>query len=53
MVMVVTFFVTEIEILRIKHGKRKTVETLITEEALLLAKCLRNERKAWIPRLVR
>ena len=26
-----------------KHGKRQTLETLINEEALLLAKYLRNE----------
>ena len=42
-----------IEIPRIyKHGKRQTLDTLITEEALLLAKYLRNERKKWIPRLL-
>jgi len=33
-------------------GKRQTVETLINEEALLLAKFLRDERKTWIPRIV-
>jgi hypothetical protein len=36
---------------RIKVGKRQTVDTLISEEALLLAKYLRNERKDWIPRI--
>ena len=40
-----------VEIPRIKHGKRQTLDTLITEEALLLAKFLRNERKQWKPRL--
>jgi CRISPR-associated protein Cas1 len=45
-----TFFETVVEIPRIKHGKRQTVETLIDEEALLLAKYLRNEKQMWIPR---
>ena len=40
-----------VEVPRIRIGNRQTVETLINEEALLLAKFLRNERKAWIPRL--
>jgi len=31
--------------------KRQTIETLINEEALLLAKFLRDERKEWTPRL--
>jgi len=35
---------------RIKHGNRQTIDTLIREEALLLAKYLRHERKEWIPR---
>jgi hypothetical protein len=41
-----------VEIHRIKHGKRQTFDTLISEEALLLAKFLRNERKEWFPRIV-
>jgi len=45
------FFERTVEIPRIKHGQRQTLETLINEEALLLAKYLRNERSAWIPRL--
>ena len=44
-------FKRQIEIPRIKHGKRQTLDTLINEEALLLAKFLRNERKEWNPRL--
>jgi hypothetical protein len=32
-------------------GKRQTIETLISEEALLLAKFLRDERQTWIPRI--
>ena len=44
-------FKRQIEIPRIKHGKRQTLDTLITEEALLLAKFLRNEKKEWVPRI--
>jgi len=44
-------FESEIEIPRIRHGKKQTFETLISEEALLLAKFLRKERKEWNPRL--
>jgi len=40
-----------VKIPRIKHGKKQTLDTLINEEALLLAKFLRSERKDWIPRL--
>ena len=36
---------------RIKHGKRQTLDTLISEEAFLLAKHLRNEKKEWEPRI--
>jgi len=35
----------------IKVGKRQTLDTLISEEALLFDKYLRNQRKDWIPRL--
>jgi hypothetical protein len=44
-------FRRKVEILRIRHGKKQTLETLINEEALLLAKFLRNERKEWKPRI--
>ena len=40
-----------VEVPRIRIGKRQTVETLINEEALLLAKFLRKERKTWRPRV--
>ena len=40
-----------VEVPRIRHGRRQTLETLINEEVLLFAKYLRNERKAWTPRL--
>jgi len=45
------FFVSSVEIPRIKVGKRQTIDTLINEEALLLAKYLRNEKKKWNPRI--
>lgn len=45
------FFESEVEIPRIRHGKKQTFETLINEEAYLLAKFLRNEKKEWNPRI--
>jgi CRISPR-associated protein Cas1 len=39
-----------VDVERIKHGNRQTIDTLISEEALLFAKYLRNERPNWIPR---
>ena len=39
-----------IDVPRIRHGSRQTLETLINEEALLLAKYLRDENNQWIPR---
>ena len=44
-------FDRKVEVPRIKHGKRQTLDTLICEEALLLAKYLRGERNSWVPRL--
>jgi hypothetical protein len=41
-----------VKIPRIRHGKKQTLDTLISEEALLFAKYLRNERKEWIPRII-
>jgi CRISPR-associated protein Cas1 len=43
-------FETVVEIPRIRYGNRQTFETLISEEALLLAKYVRKERKDWSPR---
>lgn len=46
------FFESKVEIPRIKHGNRQELETLLNEEALLLAKYLRSEKqKEWAPRL--
>lgn len=40
-----------VDVARIKHGNRQTIDTLICEEALLFAKYLRGEKKDWIPRI--
>jgi CRISPR-associated protein Cas1 len=45
------YFEKTVEISRIMHGNRQSLETLISEEALLLAKFLRGEIKTWIPRI--
>jgi hypothetical protein len=47
------FFESKVDIPRIMHGQRQSVETLINEEALLLAKYLRGETETWIPRIPR
>ena len=46
------FFDRFVNVERIKVGKRQTIDTLISEEALLFAKYLRHERKDWVPRIV-
>ena len=40
-----------VDVERIKVGKRQTIDTLISEEALLFAKYLRNEHEDWNPRI--
>jgi CRISPR-associated protein Cas1 len=45
------YFESEVEVPRIRVGKRQELETLINEEAMLLAKFLRDEREEWIPRI--
>jgi CRISPR-associated protein Cas1 len=45
------YFQTEVEIPRIRIGKRQEIETLIGEEASMLAMYLRNEKTEWAPRL--
>jgi len=42
------------EVPRIRHGKRQTLNTLTGEEAYPLAKFLRsekNKKNSWVPRL--
>ena len=45
-------FEKKIEVPLIRHVKRQRGETLINEEALLLAKYFRNEIDNWIPRII-
>ena len=45
-------FERKVEVPRIRHGARQTIDKLINEEAYLLAKLLRNERETWVPRIV-
>jgi CRISPR-associated protein Cas1 len=45
-------FESKVEIPRMRHGNRQTLDTLINEEAYLLSQYLRNEKQTWIPRLV-
>ena len=45
------YFESKVKIPLIRYGKRQRIETLINEEALLLAKFLRDEKKSWIPRI--
>jgi hypothetical protein len=46
------FFDRMVSVERIKVGNWQSTDTLISEEALLLAKYLRDERKEWIPRII-
>ena len=39
-----------VDVSRIRHGSRQALGTLINEEALLLAKYLRDEKEFWVPR---
>ena len=42
---------TKVEVPRIKFGESCSIETLISEECLLLAQYLRGRKKKWIPRI--
>ena len=46
------FFDRMVNVERIKVGKRQTIDTLISEEALLFAKYLRKEKITWVPRYI-
>jgi len=46
------FFEKKVNIPRIRYGNKQTLETLINEEAFLLARYLRDENKEWNPRIV-
>jgi CRISPR-associated protein Cas1 len=45
------YFMLTVKIPRMKIGAQQELETLINEEALLLAKYLRGERESWNPRI--
>jgi CRISPR-associated protein Cas1 len=45
------YFKSKVEVPRVKVGKRQEIESLISEEALLLAKYVREETEEWIPRI--
>ena len=45
------FFEHEVQVPKIKVGNRQTIETLINEEALLLARFLKDEKTFWNPRI--
>jgi len=47
-----SFFESMVEIPRVKHGNKQTLETLINEEAMLFARYLRDEKPNWHPRIV-
>jgi len=46
------YFLTNVDLPRIRMGERQEIETLISEEALLLARYLRDEKPNWNPRIV-
>jgi len=45
------FFQSKVEVPRVRMGKNQELETLISEEALLLAMFLRKEKESWKPRI--
>jgi CRISPR-associated protein Cas1 len=44
-------FQTKVEVPRVRRGKRQEIETLIGEEALLLARFVRSQQEHWVPRV--
>ena len=46
------YFQSKVRMPRVRMGEQQEIETLINEEALLLAMFLRDERKSWRPRIV-
>jgi len=46
------FFLTKVQVPRMRIGKQQELETLINEEALLFAQYLRGEKTTWHPRVV-
>jgi len=46
------YFLSEVKIPRYRMGTKQELETLISEEAMLFAKYLRDEKPTWQPRIV-
>jgi CRISPR/Cas system-associated endonuclease Cas1 len=46
------YFSSKVDVPRIGRGYSQEIETLIGEEAFLLARYVRNEKSEWIPRIV-
>jgi hypothetical protein len=47
-----SLFDRKVDVARMRHGSRQSLDTLVNEEAYLLAQYLRNEKQSWVPRLV-
>lgn len=45
------YFRSKVDVPRVKFGNKQEIESLISEEALLFAKYLREEIPAWNPRI--
>jgi CRISPR-associated protein Cas1 len=45
------YFEKRVAIPRMRRGEHQEIETLISEEALLFARYLRDERQTWVPRI--
>ncbi len=46
-----SLFESVVDIPRIRYGKKQSLDTLICEETLQLARYLRDEQQKWNPRL--
>jgi len=42
----------KVDVPRIRRGKKSSVETVVNDEASLLAQFVRGERDCWVPRVV-
>ena len=45
------YFLTKVYIPRVKRGRKQELETLINEEAFLVARYLRLKGESWVPRI--
>jgi len=45
------FFDSMVDVPRLKHGDRQSINSLINEEAMLLGNYLRNRINIWKPRI--